>query len=714
MNLAEALDVLPEISTPTRSDRIFKIDPRLVGREHVEEGAIVVLAHVPGSTSIFRFSPDQWKLVHLFDGERTYEEIASLLEVETGARYDVEDIRNYAQELEEINFWYKTSQEKNIALMQKLRERRKKTKKARSGDLARVLVAHWDADEPVTRLHEKLRFVFTPWFTTLTLVLFAFMAYVFIDRWSEIGVDTLKYYTFTEKSLGDLGEFWLLFFVLAFFHESAHALACKHYQGGVHSMGFHLIYLTPAFFVDVTEAWVYANRLQRVITMMAGIWVELMVCGLATLVWWGTPAGSATHELAYKVILITGVAVVLMNLNPLIKLDGYYILSEIVGIDEIKEKSTAFVSGWVQNRIFGLPIEVPHIRRRRLWFFVPYALLSGLYSYLLLYAVARFAGNVFRNYSPEWAFVPTIVVALLIFKSRIRKLGTFMKTVYQDRRERFHSFATSRWALYLALAILILICLPVWREHVDARFLLEPLHKAVIRAEVPGTVGEVFVREGESVRAGAPVAHLRNLDLESQAGSAEAELRVAEARAIEAQLHYTSVGATEQERQQLRQKKRLLDQQIGQLELRSPISGTVTSVRPANLLGSRLLPGSEVAEVADVSSLRARLFVAESSMRDVRLGQSVSMHPDSSFSLLRGTVAEIAPASSEEESGLGPTPSFKGLAPPRYFAISVLVPNSGEGLRYGMTGSAKIVVGRRSLVGLAWKTGTDFVRRKLW
>ena len=714
MNLAEALDVLPEMSTPTRSDRIFKIEPRLTGREHVEEGVTVVLAHVPSSTSIFRFSLDQWKLVNLFDGERTYEQIASLLEVETGSRFDVEDIRNYALELEEINFWYKTPQEKNIALMQKLRERRKKTKKARSGDLARVLVAHWDADQFVTRFHEKLVFVFTPWFTVLTLVLFAFMAYVFIDRWSEIGSDTLKYYTFTEKSLGDLGEFWLLFFILAFFHESAHALACKHYQGGVHSMGFHLIYLTPAFFVDVTEAWVYANRVQRIITMLAGIWVELMICGVATLVWWGMPAGSATHDLAYKIILITGVAVVLMNLNPLIKLDGYYILSEIVGIDEIKEKSTAFVSGWVQRNIFGLSVEVPHISRRRLWFFIPYALLSGLYSYLLLYAVARFAGNVFRNYSPEWAFFPTIVVALLIFKSRIRKLGIFMKTVYRDKRERFRPFLSPRWTSAWVMVALILICLPVWREQVHARFFLEPIHTAVIRTQVPGTVQGVFVEEGETIPAGAAVVSLRNLDLESQAASTEAELRVATTKATEAQLRYRNIGSTEQERQQLEQKNQLLDQQIKQLDVRSPLEGTVTSVRPSNLLGSRLLPGDNVAEVADLSSIRARLFVPDSAMRDVRLGQSVNLRPDSLWSSFGGTVNEIAPASSEMESGLQVKEAYKGLAPPQYFVLTVVLPNAAGELRYGMTGTAKVYVRRRSMVGLVSRLASDFVRRKLW
>lgn len=714
MNLAEALDVLPEISTPTKSTRPYKIDPRYVGREHLEEGATIVLAHIPGSTSIFRFNPDQWKLVQYFDGERSCEDVIALAEAETGTRYDAEDVRNYAQELDEIDFWYKSPQEKNIALMQKLRERRKKNKKARSGDLARVLVAHWDADDRVTQWHRRLGFVFTPWFTGLSLALFAFTAYIFVERWSQIGSDTLKYYTFTEKTLADIGEFWILFFVLAFFHESAHALVCKHYNGGVHSMGFHLIYLTPAFFVDVTEAWVYANRVQRIITMLAGIWVELIICGLGTLVWWGTPPSTFAHELAYKIMLITGVAVVLMNMNPLIKLDGYYILSEAVGIDEIKEKSTAFVSSWVQRNIFGLPIDVPHVRRSRLWFFVPYALLSGLYSYVLLYAVARFAGNVFRNYSPEWAFVPTVLVAFLIFRSRIRKVGKFMATVYLDKKDRAGRWFTPKRMAFAVAVALVVLCAPVWRERVTARFVFEPAQRAVVRAEVPGTVAEVFVREGESVRAGATLVRLRNLDLESESARAQADLAVAKSRVIETQMRYGNLGMAEQDRDQLGQKAALLREQVSRLELRSPLAGTVTTARPSDLLGSRVQPGTEIAEVADVSTIRARLFVPESEMRDVRIGQRVGLKADSSFGAFSGTVKEVAPASSELEAGLQHQLPYKGLAPPRYYVVTVTEPNANGALRSGMTGTARIDGVHRSIAGMAWREIHDFLGRKVW
>jgi putative peptide zinc metalloprotease protein len=714
MNLAEALDVLPELTITVRRQRVYRLDPRFVGREHVEDGATVVLGHVPGSTDIFRLTPQQWRLIHLFDGQRTYPEISDLFLEQAGVRLDPEDIRRYAEEMDEVGLWYLTPQERNIALMQKVREKRKKVKKTRAGDMARILVAHWDADETFTRWHKRLQFVFTQWFTALTLVLFAFMIYIFVANWPQIGADTLEYYTFTNKSLSDLAEFWMLFFVLAFFHESAHALCCKHYQGGVHSMGFHLIYLSPAFFVDVTEAWVYANRLQRIVTMMAGIWTELMVCALATFMWWGTPRSGAVHDLAYKLILITGVAVVVMNLNPLIKLDGYYVLCEALGIDELKERSTAFVSTWVQSHIFGRSVEVPYVRPRRRSFFVIYALLSGAYSYLLLFAVARFVGNVFHRFSPEWAFVPTTLIALLIFKSRIRKLLTFMRTAYSEKREAIREWFTPARLATLCALIVILLMVPFRRASVQARFILEPIERAVVRAEVPGTISQVFVEEGETVIQGSPLVRLRNLALESKQSEAQRDLQLASVRNREAELRYSDRASALAALHESQEREQVLEQEAARLELRSPISGVVATPHPQDLLGAHLTSGSTIVEIANLSNMRARLFVPEAEMRDIELGESVRLRPDSSFGAIAGKVAEISPASASIEAGLDATSNYKGLAPPGYYVITLWLPNEQGKLLDGVTGTAQIYTVHRSVLGSLWRDVDDFLRRKIW
>ncbi len=717
MNLNEAMNAaLPEL--PARSLRrgYPKLDPVIVAREHLEEGQRIIMTLRPGTTSICNFSPEQWELVQLFDGERSYQDIAEVCAAQTGVQYSEGDIRAFAEQVGEADLWYRTPQEKNITLMQKLSEERSKhvKKKSKFGDVAHIQFSAWNPDKFLTKVHEKFYWLYGPYFTGFTLLLFAFMAYIFISNWGEIGRDTLKYYTFTEKSLRDLAEFWVLFLIMGFFHESSHGLTCKHFGGGVHHMGFHLIYLTPAFFVDVSEVWVYGNRWQRMATIIAGVWAELIFCSIGTVVWWATSPATFAHELAYKVMLIAGVAMMLVNLNPLIKIDGYYFFSELLGIQEIKERSTAYVSGLAKKYVWGLPVELEYLPRKLRLLFVPYALLSGAYSYLLLYFVVRFSYNVFLRYSPLWAFLPAGLLAYFIFRGRIRTLVRFMKTVWLDKRERVRTWFQGPRLAGAAIAIAVVLLVPVWRDTVDARFALEPASRAVVRAEVPGIVTSVYADEGDKVTAGQTLVALRNLELESRAARAHAELEVASARSIEAHLRFADLGRSTQEQRQFAQQESSLVQEASKLTLTSPISGLVVTPRVHDRLGSYVTAGTEIFEVADTSQMRARLYIPEFDMRDVRASEQVSLHFDSRFGPTLATLGPPFPASTDIPEGLVHKQDYKGLQASRYYVAEVLLRNKDGVLQDGMTGSAKIFVRRRSLLGFVWRDIHDFVGRKIW
>jgi putative peptide zinc metalloprotease protein len=723
MNLAEALNsALPELPVhQVRSKRPPKLDPKLIAQEQIEDGVPVVVAHIRGTTDLYRFSPEQWKLMQLFDGIRDYAEISEELRRKTGMEFGPDDVREFAANMGE-NFWYKTPQEKNIALSQKLAENRHKhiNKGSKFGDVSRIQISYWDPDEYFNKIYDNTKFLYSRWFTLLTLALFTFMFWVFFDRWSEIGSDTLKYYTFSDKSAGDLAEFWMIFFVLAFFHESAHGLTCKHYGGQVHQMGLHLIWLTPAFYVDVTEAWVYAGRWQRIATIIAGIWIEMIVCAFGTVVWWGTPPGTFAHEFAYKLMLITGVAVVLVNMNPLIKLDGYYFFSEILGIADVKEKSTAYVMGWIKKSIFRLPIEVEYVPRRRRFLYIPYSILSGLYSYSLLLVVVIFLYHVLQRFSPDWAFIPALLIAYKIFKARIRTMVNFMKILYLDKKEAMQQMLTPRRLATAGACLLIFLVVPWRRVALEGRFILGPSDRAVVRARVPGSLSAIYVTEAEHVTAGQPLAKLRNLSLESEAAEANAKARVAAARATTAQMTYVSFGSAERDRQQAEQRAVLLKDEMAALDLRSPISGIVTTPKPGNKVGSYMSQGEDVIEVADTSAMVARVYVPEFDIGEVQQafqsekGASAVMHFDGLFSSKPAMVSAIAPASTAMPAGVAHVEDYKGIPAPHFYEVMVRTDNRSGDLREGMTGTAKIYIGRRPLIVSAYLVARDFVRRKLW
>jgi len=717
MNLNEALNAaLPELPAHMLRKGYPKLDPVIVAREHFEEGQRIIMTLRPGTTSICNFTPEQWDLLQLFDGERSYEDVAQAYTAQSGVQYSAEDIQAFADQVGEADLWYRSPLEKNITLMHKLSEERnaRVKRKSKIGDVAHIQFSAWDPDKFLTKVHRKFYWLYGPYFTSFTLALFTFMLYIFISRWGEIGRDTLKYYTFTDKSLADLAEFWLLFLVMGFFHESSHGLTCKHFGGGVHHMGFHLIYLTPAFFVDVTEVWVYGNRWERMATIIAGVWSELVICSLATVVWWATVPGNFAHELAYKVMLIAGVAMMVVNLNPLIKIDGYYFFSELLGIQEIKERSTAYVSGLVKKHVWRLPVQLEYLSPKLRLLFVPYALLSGLYSYLLLYFVVRFARNVFARYSPEWAFVPAALLAYFIFRGRIRTLMRFVQTVWLDKRDQLRAWLNrSRLAVSIPVVAVVLLA-PVWRDTVEARLALEPASRSTIRTEVPGIVTAVYADEGQKVSSGETLVALRNLDLESRAARARADSEVAVARSREAQLHYGDFARADQERRQYAMQAAVLSDEVSKLVLKSPLSGVVLTPRLRDRIGSYVSAGTDIAEVADTTQMRARVYIPEFEMRDVRPEAAVSLRFDPRFAPRTATLGTAFPSATGIQAGLIHQQDYKGLQEPRYYVAEIVLPNEDGSLRDGMAGTAKIMVRRRSLGGFILRGIWDFLGRKVW
>ena len=716
MNLAEALNAaLPELPAKKARSGYPKIDPQTIWAENIEDGRPVVVAHKRGTESLYRFAPEQWKLIELFDGRRSYEDVVEAYQKQYGVLYTADDVHEFANNLDDIDFWYKTPLEKNIALNQKLAEHRHQHthRKSKWGDVAHIQFSAWDPDRFFDIVYPYIRWAYSTWFTAFTIMLFAFTIYMFASRWGEIGQDTLKYYTFTDKGARDLAEFWILFLILGFFHESTHGLTCKHYGGQVHRMGFHLIYLTPAFFVDVTEAWVYANRWQRFVTIIAGIWVESIFCAVATVVWWGTPAGTYAHELSYKIMLITGVAVVLVNMNPLIKLDGYHAFSEILGFSDIKEKSTVYLSSAVRRHLLRLPVEVDYVAQRRRPLYVVYAILSGLYSYALLFAVVRFSRNVFLNYSPEWAFVPALALAYFIFRSRIRVFVRFMNTVYLDKKDRIVAWMTPSRAIALTAVLLVVLLLPVWPRFVAARAVLEPIRRETVRNSVPGNVVAVYVREGDRVVPGQPLLRMHDFDIESKFSAAKKNLTEAQGGLISAQLAYENAGEAVEQSRQRTVEAAMTAQAMDSLTPAASIPGIVMSNEIDNLRGAFLETGSPVAEIADTNTMRARLFVPEFAVNEVRPGQPVRLLLDGHYQPFDTKVSDVFPASTTLAPGLESATSYKGLANSSYFVAESYVTNDGS-LRDQMSGNAKIQTERQSIAGLIGRELREFVGRKVW
>lgn len=713
MNLSRVLDVsLPELPKLEGKERYFRFNPKMIWRKQTEQGVTNFLVIAPGTRSVFMLTPERWELVQLFNGTRNYEQVARLWKQKCGVSASANSVRSFAESLDAKGFWLRTPEEEALLMMAEIRERQKRTKKQRSiRDFTKMYIFTADKDRIITKAHSYVWWVWSTPFVICSLVALLLMFGLWVARWSEVFGDSAAYWSMAGKTGWDVLEFYLIFAVVGFCHESGHALTAKNFGAEVHRTGMMLVYTVPAFFVETTEVVLHANYFQRMYVILAGFWFELMLCAVATFIWWGTAIGGTVHNLAYKFILVGGIMPVVFNMNPLTRLDGYLFFTKLIRQPFLKEKSTAFLSGWVQRHIFGLPAYVEPLRRKRAIFYATYAFLSGAYTYFILLFLARVTYRVSSIFTPDWAFVPASLVAYSIFKGRIEKFVGFAKTVFQQHRGTMKKYRIPIWVT--AAVLFVIALLPLWRETVAAPVILEPKERAVLTAHVAGWVKDVRVHEGQVVPAGAPIAAMSDLSVEGEYVRATSQLQQASAKATEARLRYTDFASADAERRSLQQRVEALSDKARRLSVTAPIGGVVVSPRIEELQGSYLAEGSKIAEVDDVSVMRARIYVDESEMRTLTNLHHVKVKLRDRLSAANGTVESISWTPQEPDPGLIDTNKYKGLKPPPQYAVSVLLANDGT-MRSGMIGEAKLFGQRQSVIEKLLRPVANFAGRKIW
>ncbi len=717
MNLSEALDAaLPEIPRARFSRKNPpRVDPDLIIREDVADGEPIVAVYQRSTANLLRMKPTQWQLASLFDGVRSYDEISAAFQAQTGIPLGAEEVRTFAENIDEGGFWYKDPQEKNIAMNEKLAaQRSRRAQTGSSFNVAHITFSAWDPDRYLTLLDQKIgKYLFSPWMTLVVLLLIVLQIAVFAAKWSVIGPDLPLYFDFTRKTFSDLVEFWILLFAVGFVHETAHGLSCKHFGGEVHSMGFMFLYLTPCFYVDVTESWISASRLQRMATIIAGIWSELIVCGIATIVWTNTQPGEWIHDFCYKLILIAGLGVVAINLNPLIKLDGYYLFAEWVRVPDLKERSTGFVIGWLQRHIFRLPVDVPIVSRRRVPLFVLYALASGAYSYLLLALFVRLSYNIFSHWLAELALLPAALVAFAIFRSRLRALTNFTLDSYRTKASD-GAFRLTPLRAMLAIVLLALLFVPVVRDRENAWFVIEPSETHEVHAGVPGKILAVYVKEGEAVRRGQVMARLQSLNEASDKEEAEVQVAASQAHVFTAELRHSGLGPALAAQQAAHRSSAIAREEGAKLAVTAPADGVVATRDPESLLNRNVTTGETLLTVVDPSQLVARLFVPVSEMDHVRPGDTVSLQLPSHFSEIHGRLGTMEGSALPLPPGLIAEQDFKGMVLPTFYTTRMQLGVMGSSIQPGMSGEAKIFGRRRSLAARILTMFGNVLRTHFW
>jgi putative peptide zinc metalloprotease protein len=669
------------------------------------------------TNSYNRYGSTEYELLQLCDGAHTAVEISDeLTERHPESPLSEAEVLDFLDSIEPA-MWERSVGEKNLAVLERIRDERKG--RLDQSSVLYISFKAWDPDKTLAKLDPHLSWMFTTGFVVFSLFIFVIACYLLAGDWTRVQQDTSALYNFADKSAYDIWMFWILLMVLGAIHEFGHGLTCKHFGGDVHQMGFLLIYFTPAFYTDTTDILLFTRGSQRQWVIFAGIWIELVLCGLSGVVWHFSPVGSVLNDIAYKMMLLSGIQGALLNLNPLIKADGYYALSQFLQVDNLREDSFAFLRAWAQKYLLRRDIDLPPASKRQRRIFFLFGVSAIVYSTTLLVVVLMFAKNVLvTKLGDWWGSLATLGVVYFFTRKGIRQVWPATRAWLRQKREDYMAWKMTRPQQAGALGVALLLLLPPVASNVSTGLVLEPGKTAHVHAEVPGQVANVYVHQGQAVQAGQVIAALRSPEIEAEAAVLRQQLALANSdlRNGQDRSDFDKAAGAVRDRKRLQEESEVAQGRVAALQIRAPINGVVSSTDVDQKTGTFLDAGDELAQIVDRSTMKARILVHDWELEEVHPGAAVKVKvvpfPYRTYS---GKVDQILPAAAADRP-VTETQDLQRLGQrlTNYFAVDMEFANLDGSLREGMTGTAKISAKRSPL---AWQVGRAtwrWMRAQVW
>jgi multidrug resistance efflux pump len=599
----------------------------VVSHQETPEGPCVVLKD-PASRRFFRLGEREYFIARQLDGETPPELVRERVTAEDGEPVTPEELDGFVRQLERTGLL-----ERGLSPATVTGPGRRRA----GGSVLYLRLKAFDPDRLFERILPWTRFFFTPYFVTGSALLILWALWTLIDQRQEFTHDLVRLWRFQNIVLA-----WITILVVVLLHEFAHGLTCKQFGGKVHELGFLLIYLQPAFYCNISDAWLFPRKSRRLWVTFAGAYFELFLWGLATLVWRVSERQTWLSGLALLVVATSGIKA-FFNWNPLIKLDGYYLLCDLLDAPNLRPRAFAYIGSRLR-RLVGAALQdvaEPSARERRIY--LGYGVVAGVFSYWLLTVVLlRFEQYLTWRYR-GWGFVLFAGMFFATFRGPItRAFPRFRRAAAvppspstatspsgvpavdapppsSNGKGRHHRAPLSRRGKLLGLAgiaaiALYVVPLPVT---VGGEFQLLPSAGGEVRSEVQGTIEQVFVDEGDRVSTGQPIARISDREyrarartLDAQIEEKRANLRLLRAGPRREEIEQARAAAAQAE-QRRDYARRTLDR-VGTLarlegasrvELDSSQVQLAVTSREADAAGARLrelLAGSRPEEIAAV------------------------------------------------------------------------------------------------------------------
>lgn len=492
-------------------------------------------------------------------------------------------------------------------------------------------------DPVLNKIAPKLSWLTGPVSGFLWVVTALLALAVLFTHWQEFNAQTAGIF-----GASNLLLIWLIWLGLKIFHELFHALVCYRYGGRVYEAGILFILFIPLTYVDATTSWRFSSRWQRIHVALAGIIFELGIAWLALLVWYRTPE-TASGFIAHRTVLVAGISSLLFNGNPLMRFDGYYVLSDLVGIPNLYQLGVqSMKDSWAY--IF-LNIKAPQLSCSHPLFVQIYGVLVFIWRILVLASLGYMASKLMGGLG-----ILVTLIALLLWIST--PIATYIARwpLYRQKNQNVARDLFIRGTVIFCVVALLFTTLS-WQESIRAPAVVVYKQQIRVKSGTSGFVRKILVHHGDRVEKGQTLMVLEDPVRDTALHDVELEL---EKNRIKSRVAYNSHRLPEM--QMLRREKKALlskfkqeQEQYAALTVRAPAGGEIIASGLDKLSATFLRKGDEILWIVNPGQKQLIASVSQDESIWLRglVGQEVTVDMrESGLGLFQARVDRITPTAS--------------------------------------------------------------------
>ena len=570
----------------------------------------------PAGNQFHRLSDPAYRFVALLDGSRTVEEawelVGGTLEDDAPTQPEVIQILSH---LYSANLIDADVTPDATVLLRRHKQLNKRKMQNRLMNMLFPRIPIWDPDQFLKMWMPVCRFIFSR-FGAIVWLAVVFAAIVSLaPYWNQPG-HSLKAAAASSVDVRNnpinLILLYGVFVFVKFIHELGHAFSCRRFGGECHEMGIMLLVFIPTPYVDASTAWAFPNKWQRIFVGAAGMIVELFFAAFAAFVWIATgDIHSVVAQLAFNAMLIASVTTLVFNANPLLRYDGYYILSDYLEIPNLRQKSSEYALGLIKRHIFNVKLQHPlPPPLQRFWLFA-YAVLSSIYRAFVGLVILLIVAYEIPVLGPLMA-ISGIATWFLVPSYKVFKYLAIDPELHR-KRPRAIAFSAA-----VAAAIVVLIGIIKFAVNVDAEGVLQVdrADARAIYAEQPGFVRQIGtnaqglpLKDGDFVHKNQVILVLESKDLETKVKVLDAQVKQVQAELMQA----TAVSPNQRLMKQLELRKTseqrdLMADELAKLVITAPIDGELIAPNLSNRINQYV--GRDNKELFRIENVRKQYVAA--------------------------------------------------------------------------------------------------------